>query len=174
MEYEFTLQFKLDPKDSNHDELVERLGAAGCDDAMVGLGVVGHLGLEFMREAASAEAAILSAIADVKKAIPGAHLVEVGPDFVGLTEVADLLGMSRQNMRKLMVTHASSFPAPLHTGSSSLWHLAPVLQFLKERGQPKVTQTLVEVARTAMRCNITKETALIGQKVDERMYALLA
>jgi predicted DNA-binding transcriptional regulator AlpA len=100
--------------------------------------------------------------------------VEVGPDFVGLTDVADLLGMSRQNMRKLMVTHASSFPVPLHTGSTSLWHLALVLQFLKERGQPKVTQTLVEVARTAMRFNITKETALIGHKVDERMYALLA
>jgi heptaprenylglyceryl phosphate synthase len=76
MEYEFTLQFKLDPKDSNHDELVERLGAAGCDDAMVGLGVAGHLGLDFVREADSAEDAILSAIADVKKTIPGAQLVD--------------------------------------------------------------------------------------------------
>ncbi len=174
MEYEFTLQFKLDPKDSNHDEIVERLGASGCDDAMVGLGVAGHLGLEFVREAESAESAILSAIADVKKCIPGAYLVEVGPDFVGLTDVADILGMSRQNMRKLMVTHASSFPAPLHAGSASLWHLALVLQFFRDRGQPRVTQTLVEVARTAMRFNITKETTLIGQKFDERMYALLA
>jgi predicted DNA-binding transcriptional regulator AlpA len=174
MEYEFTLKFKLDPKDSDLDALVERLGAAGCEDAMVGLGVAGQLGLEFVREAASAEDAILSALADVKRAIPHAQLVEAGPDFVGLTDVADLLGMSRQNMRKLMITHASSFPAPLHAGSASLWHLALVLQFLGERGQAKVTQTLVEVARTAMRVNITKETALVGQPVDQRLHALLA
>ena len=172
MEYEFILQFKLNPQNSNPDELIERLGASGCDDALVGLGVAGHLGLEFVREADSAESAILSAIFDVKQAIPSARLVEVGPDFVGLTEVADLLGMSRQNMRKLMITHASSFPEPLHTGSTSLWHLNPVLEFLKERGYLKITQPLIEVARTAMRVNITIETMLIGQ-VDEQMSALL-
>src|SRR3712207_569678 len=102
MEYEFTLKYKLDPKDADHDELVERLGAAGCTDALVGLGMAGHLGLEFVREAASAEDAILSALADVKGAIPGAKLIEVGPDFVGLSDVADLVGVTRQNMRKLM------------------------------------------------------------------------
>jgi hypothetical protein len=78
MDYEFTLKFKLDPRDANHDELVERLGAAGCTDAMVGVGVVGHLGLEFVREAVSAEDAILSALADARSAIPGAKLVEAG------------------------------------------------------------------------------------------------
>jgi biotin operon repressor len=29
-------------------------------------------------------------------------LAEAAPDFVGLTDVAELTGMSRQNMRKLM------------------------------------------------------------------------
>lgn len=174
MEYEFTLQFKLNPKDSNHDEIVERLGAAGCDDAMVGIGVAGHLGLEFVREADCAETAILSAIEDVKKTLPGARLVEVGPDFVGLTEVADLLGMSRQNVRQMMIAHTDSFPEPLHTGSTSLWHLEPVLRFFKERGQLKVTQPIIEVARTAMQFNITKETALLGgYKIDKRIHAVL-
>lgn len=32
-------------------DLVERLGAAGCDDALVGIGRVGHLSLEFTRQA---------------------------------------------------------------------------------------------------------------------------
>jgi predicted DNA-binding transcriptional regulator AlpA len=173
MEYEFTLKFKLDPADANLDEIVDRLGTAGCDDAMIGIGVAGHLGLEFVREAVSAEEAILSAIKDVKTAVPSAQLAEIGPDFVGLTDVADLLGMSRQNMRKLMVTHAHTFPIPVHTGQASLWHLALVLQFLKDRGQHKVAQTLLEVAGTAMKFNITKETALIGHRVDERMFALL-
>ena len=174
MEYEFTLKFKLDTKDANHDELVARLGAAGCTDALVGLGVAGHLGLEFVREAGSAEEAILSAMADVKGAIPSAKLVEVGPDFVGLTDVADLVGVSRQNMRKLMVTHAEDFPAPVHTGSSSVWHLALILEFMSGR-QYQLAQAMVDVARTAMRVNITKEAALVSPlSLTDSRYALAA
>jgi predicted DNA-binding transcriptional regulator AlpA len=174
MEYEFTLKFKLDPKDAIHDELVERLGAAGCTDALVGLGVAGHLGLEFAREASSAEEAILSAMADVKGAIPSAKLVEVGPDFVGLTDVADLVGVSRQNMRKLMVAHADEFPAPIHMGSASVWHLALVLEFMLSR-QYKLARAMVDVAQTAMRVNITKEAALV-EPIDtaDFRYALAA
>lgn len=173
MEYEFTLKFKLDPRDANHDELVERLGAAGCTDALVGLGVAGHLGLEFAREADSAEESILSALADVKAAIPSAKLVEVGPDFVGLTDVADLVGVSRQAMRKLMVTHAETFPAPVHMGSTSVWHLALVLEFMLGR-QYNLAQSMIDVARTAMRVNITKETSLVEQKANDLRYALAA
>jgi hypothetical protein len=171
MEYEFTLKYKLDPKDADHDELVERLGAAGCTDALVGLGVAGHLGLEFVREAASAEDAILSALADVKGTIPGGKLVEVGPDFVGLSDVADLVGVTRQNMRKLMVAHAAAFPAPVHSGSASIWHLALVLQFLNERGY-KLAQALVDVAKAAMRVNIVKEAALVGHQLGDERFAL--
>lgn len=174
MSYEFTLIFKLAPEDSNVDELVERLGAAGCTDAMSGIGQAGQLALEFVREAKSAEQAILSALADVKKAISTAKLVEVGPDLVGLTDVADLVGVTRQNMRKLMLTHAAVFPAPIHSGSASLWHLAPVLQFLGEHGQYKLAPSLVDVAQTAMRLNIVKEAALIGHKVDKRLAPLAA
>lgn len=174
MDYEFTLTYKLNPGDANQEALVERLGAAGCTDALVGLGVAGHLGLEFVRDAGSAEEAILSAMADVKSAIASAKLVEVGPDLVGLTDVADLVGVSRQNMRKLMVANADLFPAPVHTGSSSLWHLALILEFLGGR-QYTLAQTMVDVARTAMRVNITKEAALVGHQgsVDSR-YALAA
>ncbi len=174
MDYEFTLTFKLAPEDSNVDELVGRLGAAGCTDAMVGVGQAGQLALEFVRKAKSAEQAILSALTDVKKAIPTAKLVEVGPDLVGLTDVADLVGVTRQNMRKLMLAHAAAFPAPIHSGSTSLWHLAPVLEFLGEREQYKLAPALIDVALAAMRLNITKEAVLIGHKVDKRLALLAA
>jgi hypothetical protein len=174
MEYEFTLNFRLADHDADLDKLVERLGVAGCDDALVGIGQVGRLGLDFTRRADSAGEAILSALADVKKAVPTATLVEISPDFVGLTDVADLMGVSRQNMRKFMVSHAGSFPAPIHEGSSSLWHLALVLRFLEERGQYRLDPSLVDVAVTAMRLNITKETSLIDGQVEEKMYPLLA
>lgn len=87
MEYTFTLKYQLADDDSAPDALVERLGAAGCDDALVGVGQPGRLALEFTREAGSAEEVMRSALADVKAAIPSARLIEVSPDLVGLTDV---------------------------------------------------------------------------------------
>ena len=96
MEYEFVLKFKLDDADSADDDVVERLGAAGCDDATVGIGLPGRIALSFTREASSAKQAILSALEDVKRAIPSAELIEVSPDLAGLTDIAELVGVSRQ------------------------------------------------------------------------------
>jgi predicted DNA-binding transcriptional regulator AlpA len=135
MEYTFTLKYHLAADDADTSAIVERLGAAGCDDALVGTGVAGRIALEFTREAASAEAALRSALDDVRRAIPGARLTEAGPDYVGLTDVADMLGMSRQNLRKLMLSHPASFPPPVHEGSASVWRLADLLGWFAERGQ---------------------------------------
>ena len=87
MEYTFTLKYQLAEHDSDPDALVERLGAAGCDDALVGVGQPGRLALAFTREAGRAAEAMRSALADVKAAIPSARLIEVSPDLVGLTDV---------------------------------------------------------------------------------------
>jgi hypothetical protein len=87
MEYELKLNFELDAKDADHDELVvlaQRLGDAGCTDALVGLSLSGKLELEFIRQAGSAEDAFLSAMADVRRAVPGARLVGAGLDFAPL------------------------------------------------------------------------------------------
>ncbi|CFN64479.1 DNA-binding protein [Bordetella pertussis] len=73
MEYLFTLKYQLADADSDLDALVERLGEAGCDDALVGMGLPGRLVLEFTREADSAEAAVRSALADVRRAMPTAR-----------------------------------------------------------------------------------------------------
>ncbi len=97
MEYICTLKYRLAERDDDPDVLVERLGEAGCDDALVGIGQPGRLALEFTREADSAEPAVRSALADVKHAIPSARLIEAAPDFVGLTDVAEVAGVSRQN-----------------------------------------------------------------------------
>lgn len=83
MEHEFAVKFSL-PKPNGHiDEIVERLGEAGCDDALVGIGTPGKIALKFSREAKSSGAAIESAIRDVQKAVPLAELIEVDPDFGG-------------------------------------------------------------------------------------------
>jgi predicted DNA-binding transcriptional regulator AlpA len=157
MEYTFTLKYQIAEPQTDLDELVERLGACGCDDALVGIGQPGRIALEFMREADSAEAAVVSALADVKQAMPTARLIEAAPDLVGLTDVADAVGVSRQNMRKLMLGHATSFPTPVHEGSASVWHLAEIMAWLQARGAYEIDASALEIAQTTMQVNLAKE-----------------
>lgn len=174
MEYDFILKYQLSEQDCNLDELAERLGTAGCDDALVGLGYPGRIALKFTRESENAESALISALSDVKAAIPTARLIEVAPDFVGLTDVADVVGVTRQNMRKLMVRHPTSFPAPVHDGSASVWHLAEVMSWLQAKGTYKLEQQVLEVATTAMHINIVKESRPIAPHLIREVRALLA
>jgi hypothetical protein len=174
VEYDFTLKFKLAAEDADADKLVERLGEAGCDDAVIGIGQPGRIALNFTREGGSARQAIVSALVDVKKAIPRAQLLEASPDYVGLTDVAELIGVTRQNMRKLMLAHAESFPAPLHEGSAAVWHLAPVLKWLKARGTYHIEQPLLDVAHIAMQINLAKETGYLETQVKREVRDLVA
>lgn len=173
MEYDFELEFKLASADEDLEELIGRLGEAGCDDSTVGIGAPGRIGLTFIREAESAQQAIISAIADVRRAIPEVELTEVSPDLAGLSDIAKLVGVSRQNMRKFMVNHASSFPAPVHGGSTGLWHLAPVLEWLVSRGY-SIDQRLLDVARMAMQINLIKELQHLEYPMDSELRALVA
>ncbi|MDD1959501.1 DNA-binding protein [Pseudomonas sp. 39004] len=154
MEYEFTLKYQLN-EDEDADALLERLAQAGCEDALVGVGQPGRLALAFVRESPSAREAIESALKDVREAVPDARLIEATPDLVGLTDVAEIVGVSRQNMRKLMLSHAHSFPAPIHEGSASLWHLAEILVWLQARGSYAIGQETLELARVAMTVNVS-------------------
>lgn len=166
MEYTFTLKYQLADDDRTSDELVERLGAAGCDDALVGIGQPGRLALEFTRDAPDAIKAVLSALGDVRRAVPSARLIEVAPDLVGLTDVAEIVGVSRQNMRKLMLAHPSSFPTPIHEGSASIWHLADVLTWLQGRGSYSLARNVLDVAQAALQVNVAKE----GRRLPELVF----
>lgn len=174
MEFTFKLNYQLSSDDANPDALVERLGEVGCDDALVGIGQPGRLALEFTREADDAFAAVTSALADVKKAIPTAKLIEAGPDLVGLTDIADVVGVTRQNMRKLAVTNFATFPTPVHEGSSALWHLADVLGWMLPRGGYTVEPGTVEVATTAKQLNLAKQTQQLEPGILHQVQALLA
>ena len=81
MEYIFTLKYRLTEQDTDTDELIERLGEAGCDDALIGIGQPGRLALEFTRETDDARQAIRSALTDVKKAVSTARLLKIIPDL---------------------------------------------------------------------------------------------
>ncbi len=76
MEFAFTLSYRLSAQDRDQDELVERLGAAGFTDALIGIGRQGYLVMVLHREAINAEAALFDALDDIKRAIPTAQLIE--------------------------------------------------------------------------------------------------
>jgi predicted DNA-binding transcriptional regulator AlpA len=172
-EYTFTLKYKLSEADCDLTELVERLGAAGCDDALIGVGQPGRLALEFTRESENAEAALMSALRDVRAAIPTATLIEAAPDFVGLTDVADAIGVTRQNMRKLMLSNPTTFPSPVHEGSAAVWHLAEILKWLSAKGTYRLEQTVREIAETTMQINLAKSSELLSPKIQRELQDLV-
>lgn len=74
-DFTFTLKYKLPTSQTSTDELVDKLYANGCDDALIGTGLPGQITLDFIREAENASSAIQSANQDVLKTAPQAQLV---------------------------------------------------------------------------------------------------
>ena len=81
LEHHFTLTYQVAETDGSLDLLVERLGAGGCSDAVIGTGQPGRIGLSFTREAASADEAFESAKSDIEQVAPTAKLLEVHLHF---------------------------------------------------------------------------------------------
>ena len=172
-ECRFTLRYQLAADDCDHDALAERLAEAGCDDALLGIGVPRRLALEFTRNARTAMAAIAGALDAVRRAIPGACLIEAAPDLVGLSDVAQILGMSRQNVRKLMIAHGNSFPLPVHAGAAGVWHLAEVLAWFQARGAEAVDPLVVDVAIAAMQVNLARAASRAIPSAQRQLRTLV-
>lgn len=169
--YEFELKFSLPETSQNPELFIERLGKEGCTDALVGVGQAGRIAFQFTRDANSAFEAVLSAVKNVKKAIPEASLIEAAPDLVGLSDIADILGYSRQNIRKLMMNNLVSFPTPTHEGKTILWHLSSILTWVKERNRYQIDEQLLDVANTNMQLNIAKESTNSDASMQKQFLA---
>lgn len=87
--------------------------------------------------------------------------------------MAEIVGVSRQNMRKLMLAHPGSFPAPVHEGSSSIWHLADVLAWLQAKGSYSLALDVLDVARVALQVNVAKEGQRLSRPVSKELEALV-
>jgi len=153
-EYDFTFKYRLGSPTEDAEKYLGVLAESGCDDAVVGIGQNGRISLNFIREAHSALDAITSAISDVQKAIPEAKLIEATPDFVGVTDIADLFGLSRQYMRKHIQTKGAFFPEPVHEGKPSLWHLTDILSWFQEHESRVIQSEVYEVSQINMQLNV--------------------
>ena len=169
--YEFELKFSLPRATPDSGYFIERLGETGCTDALVGIGQSGRIAFHFNRDANCAFEAVLSAIKDIKQAIPQACLIEAAPDLVGLSDIADILGYSRQNIRKLMLNNLASFPTPIHEGKTILWHLSSILSWVKERDRYQVDELLLDVANMTMQLNIAKESQHLDASLQRQFLA---
>ena len=172
-EIEFTLKFSLQVISSSPDYHIERLAENGCDDALIGVGQTGRIALQFNREADNALSAVFSAIKDVKKAIPMAVLIEATPDIVGLSDIAEALGCSRQNIRKLMLSNSTSFPIPIHEGKSAIWHLSSVLTWFRKEKHYAINESLLDVAKANMQLNIAKESSNLDPSIHAEICEFL-
>jgi len=81
MVFTFKLSYELIDRDVDIDVLIERLGEAGCTDALVGVGHPGRITLDFTRQAHDVLAARASAQADVRRVLPDAKLKEVDVNY---------------------------------------------------------------------------------------------
>lgn len=163
--YSFVVSFLLPKAFIASDDIDERLGEAGLFDAHIGLGLSGRVALAFDREALSAKQAIQSAIKEVKKALPGAQLIEASPDYVGLTDMAEALGISRQAMRKHML-HDPHFPLAMHQGNPSLWHWVDVLMWAKAKWSERIASEWIEVAKVTRHLNLQQAAKKAGFKLS--------
>jgi len=164
--FDFVLRFKLPDANEDPEEYLDALFEAGCDDATVGIGSHGCISLNFCREAPSAAGAIHSAIANVFKAIPAAELLEIGPDLVNLTDIAELLSehvtpITRQAMRKYAFNQVAKinhqFPPAAITSNTPLWHLRDALNWMvvNEKLNRSVASPLIQTAEATFVLNNT-------------------
>lgn len=162
--YEFSIVASgLDP---NADNFEQRFYDAGCDDATVSF-QKGHIIVDFARDADTVEAAIESAVADVRRA--GATVDRVEPDpLVTLTDIAERVGITAAAVSLYASgKRQSGFPAPAArvTSSNPLWLWAAVVEWFVEKSvnrsvtaealaQAKAIEAANERVRSSRECEV--------------------
>ncbi|MDD9341455.1 MAG: DNA-binding protein [Providencia heimbachae] len=157
----------------------DALFSAGCDDALVcfyGKSVY----LEFDREASTLDVAVGSAINDIESSGLNVRVESVDSALVGLSDIADLTGLTRQAVA-LMKDGArgnGNFPCPLQRlkGNSPLWDWASVARWLRENNRLSEQSELYENAQALCKwnlvlCNCANNDVNEIQQLTEKLIA---
>ncbi|UFH70210.1 helix-turn-helix transcriptional regulator [Morganella morganii] len=153
--YNFTLT--LSGVTADTENLEDALFESGCDDALLcfyGKSVY----LEFDREAPSLDYAIRTAVEDAESAGVNARVESVDSAVVGLSDIAELTGMSRQAIALLKngARGPGTFPGPVQRlrGQSPLWDWAVVAAWLTAQGRLDTYSELAENAKVISKWNV--------------------
>ena len=172
-EYEFTLTFALPTRDTDPQCYVDALMEAGCNDALIGVGVSGRMALNFIRQSDSAINAMTSAVENVLSAIPNIILIESSPDLVGVSDIAVILKVSRQAVQKMVNKHIMTFPTPVHSGTTQIWHLANVLAWsVAHTNHSHINQSLIEIAEASRKFNLAREISDLNDVMPNQITKL--
>jgi predicted DNA-binding transcriptional regulator AlpA len=82
-----------------------------------------------------------------------------------MTDIARMLGCSRQNVRKYAL-NAAEFPKPIHAGESMLlWHLVEVVTWAQgvARYRDKLEPSTMELAAVTCKANLELQQARQGK-----------
>ena len=75
-EFQLDVMIRLPQGSPDIEDVLDRLFQAGCDDAVVGCGNPGMLGLSFTREGTEREVVIAGAVQDALAGLPAGAAVE--------------------------------------------------------------------------------------------------
>ena len=104
--------------------------------------------------------------------MPGTTMPDtIGPTMV--TEVAQIVGCSRQNIRQLMLTCGASAPPPVHEGQPSIWHLADVLTWLRDIKHYEIDDDLMAMTKATMQLNLAVAQRGVDHSVQNEIAALV-
>ncbi|ALR77508.1 helix-turn-helix transcriptional regulator [[Enterobacter] lignolyticus] len=157
--------------------LEDALYEAGCDDALVcfyGTAVY----LEFDRRRESLETAVLSAIQDVESADIPLRVESVDSALVGLSDIAELTGLSRQAVALLKdgTRGTGQFPGPVQRvkGNSPLWRWSTVAEWFAREGRLAEGSSLAASARILDNLNLALQlrSATGSRDIQQYMQAL--
>lgn len=131
-EFEFELIFALPEGEHDAFALSDAVFEAGFENALVGTGLAGLLGVELEVEGDDAESTILETARALIKVLPeGTVLREVRPDLVSLADVAEKLEVKRQALQQRKM--------PL-TVAGGLYRIDEVIEVVMEAVKPKEGQ----------------------------------
>lgn len=176
--YNFTLT--LSGVTCETEGLEDALYESGCNDALI-CAYGNSVYVEFDREADSLDDAIASAVKNIEMAGVDAVVESVDSALVGLSDIAEITGMSRQAIAMLKdgTRGSGDFPCPIQRikGQSPLWDWADVAEWLlkndrlKERGSLVVNARVLSKWNLALRASASKdfeEIELIAMSLIER------
>ena len=167
----------VDGADLQDESVVNGLFESGCDDALVG-STGGVQFLDFDRDAASLDEAVLSAVADVER-MDGIQVVRVAD--AGLASMADIAartGRTREGVR-LLVSGArgpGGFPPPVTDprGRYRLWRWSDVERWFRSEVGEEISLAPEERLVTAINAclELRQQRRWLGAGEQTRLRAL--